>query len=153
MIQHYFKFLFFKLYATNQHGVHSPFLYALVCFCFYNTSWNRKGLKPWKSKMHNRIAIEITKQLHLFVKQACTDFQIDLLKVIHTRNKTLAQWIEEQKIEDKPHITLIDNLHLQRGSWNDFKNKSQYIHLDLFFYGIVIHRPQQTAETFFLKVF
>jgi hypothetical protein len=153
MIQHYFRFLFFKLKATNQHGVHSPFLYALVCFCFYNTSRNRKKFKPWKSKMHNLIAIEISKQLQQFAKQASTDFQIDPLKVIHIRNKTLAQWIEEQKIEDEPHITLIDNLHLQRRSWNGFKIKSQYILLDLFFYGIVIHRPQQTAETFFLKVF
>ncbi len=39
------KNMFFKIYAyfkflcraTNQHGVHSPFIYQLVTLCFYNT--------------------------------------------------------------------------------------------------------------------
>ena len=39
MIQLYLKYFFFSLKATNQHGVHSPYLYALVCSCFYNSSW------------------------------------------------------------------------------------------------------------------
>jgi len=153
MIQHYFKFLFFKLKATNQHGVHSPFLYALVCFCFYNRDWKSKGLKPWNSKKHNLIAIEISEQLRLFTKIASNDFQIDAPKIIHTKSKTLVQWIKQLNVEDEPHITLIDNLHLQRDAWTNYRTSSQYILLDLFYYGIVIHRPQQTAETFFLKIF
>ena len=153
MIQHYFKFLFFKLNATNQHGVHSPFLFAMVCFCFYNKAWKSKKFKPWKSKKHNLVAIAILQQLRLFAKKAAIDFQIDPPKVIHTKSKTLAQWIKELTIEDEPHITLIDNLQLQRDTWAAFRDSSGYVLLDLYFYGIIIHRPQQTAETFFLKVF
>ena len=97
--------------------------FMLWCvFVFTIRPGTEKKFKPWKSKMHNLIAIEISKQLQLFAKQASTDFQIDRLKVIHRRNKSLAQWIEEQKIEDEPHITLIDNLHLQRRSWNWLQN-------------------------------
>ena len=153
MIQHYFKFLFFKLKASNQHGIHSPFLYALVCFCFYNKEWKSKGLKPWNSKKHNLIATEISEQLRLFVIQASNDFRIDTSKIIHTKNKKLVQWTKQLNIEDEPHITLIDNLHLQRDAWKSYQTLSPYILLDLYYYGIVIHRPQQTAETFFIKVF
>ena len=153
MIQHYFKFLIFKLNATNQHGVHSPFLFAMVCFCFYNKAWKGEKFKPWKSKKHNLVAVAISHQLRLFAKQASVDFQIDPPKVMHTKSKTLVQWIKELTIEDKPHITLIDNLHLERDAWEAFRNSSGYVVLDLYFYGIIIHRPQQTVETFFLKVF
>ena len=153
MIQYYFKFLFFKLKASNQHGIHSPFLYALVCFCFYNKEWKSKGLKPWNSKKHNLIAIEISEQLRLFVIQASNDFRIDTSKIIHTKNKKLVQWTKQLNIEDEPHITLIDNLHLQRDAWSAFRGSPDYVALDLYFYGIIIHRPQLTAETFFLKVF
>ena len=72
---------------------------------------------------------------------------------MHTQNKALAQWTKELNIEDEPHITLIDNLHLQRDAWDAFRNSSGYVVLDLYFYGIIIHRPQQSTETFFLKVF
>ncbi|PSR09892.1 MAG: hypothetical protein C7M88_04595, partial [Candidatus Arcticimaribacter sp.] len=98
-------------------------------------------------------AISIVERLHLFTKQASIDFQIDTPKVMHTQNKALAQWTKELNIKDEPHITLIDNLHLQRDAWDAFRNSSGYVVLDFYFYGIIIHRPQQTAETFFLKVF
>ena len=139
--------------SNNQYGVHSPFLYALVCFCFYNKEWKSKKLKPWKSKKHDLTAISIVEQLRLFAKQASIDFQIEALKVMHTQNKALAQWTKELNIEDEPHITLIDNLHLQRDAWDAFRNSSGYVVLDLYFYGIIIHKPQQSTETFFLKVF
>jgi len=153
MIQHYFKFLFFKLKATNQHGIHSPFLYALVCFCFYNKEWKSKKFKPWNSKKHDLTAISILERLRFFAKLSSIDFQIDTPKVMHIQNKALAQWTKELNIKDEPHITLIDNLHLQRDAWDTFRNSSDYVVLDFYFYGIIIHRPQQSTETFFLKVF
>ena len=124
-----------------------------MCFCFYNKEWKSKKFKPWKSKKHDLTAISIVEQLRLFTKQASIDFQIEALKVMHTQNKALAQWTKELNVEDEPHITLIDNLHLQRDAWDAFRNSSGYVVLDLYFYGIIIHKPQQSTETFFLKVF
>jgi len=124
------------------------------CVFVFTTRLGRvKNLNPGNPKKHNLVAIAILQQLRLFAKKAAVDFQIDPPKVIHTKSKTLAQWIKELTIEDEPHITLIDNLQLQRDAWAAFRDSSGYVLLDLYFYGIIIHRPQQTAETFFMRVF
>ncbi|MBJ2174591.1 class I SAM-dependent methyltransferase [Aureibaculum sp. A20] len=44
-IKSYFNFL---LKSTNQHGVHSPFVFKLLTECFYD-----KTNKPWYSKVRN----------------------------------------------------------------------------------------------------
>ena len=135
MIQLYLKYFFFSLKATNQHGVHSPYLYALVCSCFYNSSWKS------------------TKQLENFIDQSMIEFQIEKPVLNFHQSKLLIEWIEEFKHKKKPHITLINNLHQQRENWNSFVSKKKYVYLDFFFYGIVIHRLQQRTESFFLKIF
>ncbi|AUS04146.1 O-methyltransferase [Pseudotamlana carrageenivorans] len=56
----YFKFL---LKSTNQHGVHSPFVYDLVTKCFYDrkqhAAYNR--ISDYRKKLlHNRELIKVT---------------------------------------------------------------------------------------------
>lgn len=48
----YIKFL---LQSTNQHGVHSPFVYKLVTQCFYDSSPKKayKNLKAYRTKLLN----------------------------------------------------------------------------------------------------
>ena len=56
----YIKFL---LKSTNQHGVHSPFVYNLVTKCFYdNTNYeDYTKLKSYKnSLLNNKSKLEIT---------------------------------------------------------------------------------------------
>ncbi len=56
----YIKFLF---KSTNQHGIHSPFVYNLVTKCFYdNTKYAayKDILKYKKSLLKNKVKIEVT---------------------------------------------------------------------------------------------
>lgn len=153
MILLYVKYLFFKLKATNQHGVHSPYLYALVCSCFYNSNWKSIRKLPLSSQNQEFFYQCITKQLQSFIDQSVLEFRIEKPELNFHESKTLIEWIEEFEHEKKPHITLINNLHQQRKNWNSFVSKNKYVYLDFFFYGIVIHRFQQRTESFFLKIF
>ena len=153
MINLYFKYWFFKRKATNQHGVHSPFLYALVCSCFYNKDWRNIRQTPWNQKKHDEMSGQILEQVSKFNKHASTKFQIEPLKIVFTKNKTLEHYKKKLETDKEPRLTLIDNLHNQRAEWNAIINSQQFIILDFYFYGIIIQRPQQIAETFFLKIF
>ena len=153
MIQLYLKYFFFSLKATNQHGVHSPYLYALVCSCFYNSSWKSIRKLPLNNQNQEFFYKFITKQLENFIDQSMIEFQIEKPVLNFHQSKLLIEWIEEFKHKKKPHITLINNIHQQRENWNSFVSKKKYVYLDFFFYGIVIHRLQQRTESFFLKIF
>ena len=153
MIKQYFNYWLFKLQATNQHGVHSPFLYALVCSCFYNKNWKNMRTTPWNSKKQDIISTLILKQLQLFIGQSKNEFKIDPLKIVFSKNKALSEYSEELKAIEEPQLTLIDNLHLQRESWRILNNTKQFVLLDPYFFGIIIQRPQQNAEILFLKIF
>lgn len=153
MIQLYLKYFFFSLKASNQHGVHSPYLYALVCSCFYNSSWKSIRKLPLNNQNQEFFYKFITKQLQNFIDQSMIEFQIEKPVLNFHQSKLLIEWIEEFKHKKKPHITLINNLHQQRKKWNSFVSKKKYVYIDFFFYGIVIHRFQQRTESFFLKIF
>jgi hypothetical protein len=96
---------------------------------------------------------QILEQVSKFNKHASTEFQIEPLKIVFTKNKTLEHYKKELETDKEPRLTLIDNLHNQRAEWNAITNSQQFIILDFYFYGIIIQRPQQIAETFFLKIF
>ena len=153
MILHYFKYLLFKLTATNQHGVHSPFLYSLVCSCFYNSNFKKKKSLPINSKRNKLTLSLILENLKSFNETVETEFKIEKFKIIYDTNKSLSQQIEDIRLINTPHLTLIDELHFQREEWNLFILNSKYIIMDLYFYGIIIQRPQQSKEFFSLKVF
>jgi len=149
----YIKYLFFKLKAKNQHSVHSPYIYALVCTCFYNNSWKSIRKLPLNKLNQDFYYNCITEKLQKFNDESVVEFQIEKTVLNFNSGKLLNEWIEEFKFKKEPHITLINNTHLQRENWNSFIKKKKYVYLDFFFYGIVIHRYQQRTESFFLKIF
>ena len=153
MIHHYLKYWFFKRKATTQHGVHSPYLYSLVCSCFYNSKFNKIRVTPWNSSAQDIMATYFLEQLMLFNQQIGAEFKIEKDKIIYQKDKSLKQNISEIKERKEPQITMLGDLHNQRKTWESFASTSKHIILDLYFFGIVIQRPQQGAELIFLKVF
>lgn len=152
MIFSLLKYYYFKLKATNQHGVHSPYLYALVCFCFYNKKWKRLRKTPYNKVNQVLMYKEILNLLNSFSEYAVNEFKIPkpLMRYIEGKKNDF-RTIEIQK--DKSQIILIDNLHLQRKSWKEFTKRPTCITLDLYYLGIIIHREEQLPQSFRLKVF
>ncbi|MDB4751694.1 hypothetical protein OAF86_03605 [Flavobacteriaceae bacterium] len=95
----------------------------------------------------------ILENLKSFNETVETEFKIEKFKIIYDTNKPLSQQIEDIRLINAPHLTLIDELHFQREEWNLFILNSKHIIMDLYFYGIIIQRPQQSKEFFSLRVF
>ena len=58
----FFSYIFFLFRSTNQHGVHSPFVYSFVTKCLYNKTnfTDYKLLKAYRSKLkYSKIELEI----------------------------------------------------------------------------------------------
>ena len=117
----------FKSKATNEHGVHSPFLFALVTFCFYNKHWKSIRKTPWEKEQQKKMGKAIFKQLEQFIEKAVIEFQIEALHINYQNEKKLSDWIVDFAQETKPHITLIDNLNDQRDAWNPFTTTTSLI--------------------------
>ncbi|WKD86839.1 Protein-L-isoaspartate O-methyltransferase [Polaribacter huanghezhanensis] len=62
-MQKVFSYIKYLIRSTNQHGIHSPFVYDLTTKCFYKKpdSFNKKALKAHRfSILSNKSKIEIT---------------------------------------------------------------------------------------------
>tara|TARA_B100000768_G_C11163011_1_gene325387 strand:- start:339 stop:800 length:462 start_codon:yes stop_codon:yes gene_type:complete len=153
MIRDYLKYWIYKRKATNQYGVHSPYLSELIKFCFYNSEFKKIKKNPWNLS-HQRLMTEyIFKKLNMFNEKIANEFKIEKIKIINTKDKVLNLSLSEIKKEKKSFLILIDNIHLDREIWDSFVLRSEYVILDLYFFGIIIQRPQQGKQLFLLKIF
>ena len=86
-IKHYLKFL---LRSTNQHGVHSPFVYNLVTRCFYDkkTYLEYKKLKKFRADL---------KSSNNFIK--VTDFGAGS-KTLNTETRTVSHLVKHVAISN-----------------------------------------------------
>ena len=85
------SYLSFSLRATNQHGVHSPFVYALLTECFYD----KKKYDAYKTLKNHRAALHSDSE-----KIEVTDFGAGS-KVFKTNNRKVADIAKHAGITKK----------------------------------------------------
>ncbi|WP_091902838.1 hypothetical protein [Maribacter stanieri] len=158
----YIKFIFT---ATNQHGVHSPFVYDYVTKCLYN----KEKLKlPITSKVlikslhyFNFKTVHIlgdNKMLEAAIKKFCTnvtftEINADVLfgSILDLKNDDIA--ISSLSNDT---MVLLDDIHKDQisiESWNILKKESQVrVTLDLFYCGIIFFRKEQVEEHFKIRI-
>lgn len=158
-IKSYFHFL---THSTNQHGVHSPFVFQLVTKCFYK--------KNNTSNLPKLLEINTSKKQKTLLKKLYRYFLPTHWKV--------ASFLEEQKqvkydfiIFENPNKKLFQKEFLS--SHNDtvfvFKNiykNSEYfqtwksiirsekvtVSVNTYYLGIVFVRKEQAKQNFFIRV-
>jgi len=91
------SYILFLLKSTNQHGVHSPFVYDLVTKCFYRKKNIIKNnllgnIKNWLYKNHTIITV--------------TDFENDS-KILKNNNRKVTEIAKITGISNKKSILLI----------------------------------------------
>ncbi len=159
----YIKFLFS---ATNQHGVHSPFIYNFVTKCLYKKSKIRgpkyikvllKSLAYFKVE-NIRIAPKDPSLENLIMKsfpQIKFNQPEDLI-FMDSPNNELFTLIIKEKTYHNDTMVLIRDLYKNKKNtqdWEVFKqNENVTVSVDMFNCGALFFRKEQAKEHFKIRI-
>jgi len=161
--------------ASNQHGVHSPFVYHLVTLCFYKNipeespylslaqaplskKRNALFLKTLTYFQPSRVLLigkEAAKQQVFPVLKdptyTCVYFTKDL-----TANTVWQQFKQHEKQATTHHFLLIEGIHSTREKqavWQAITQQPKAtVTIDMYQQGLVFFRPSQEKEHFTIRV-
>lgn len=163
MLYKSFSYLRFLLKSTNQHGVHSPFVFSFVTKGLYqktaNTlpllNYNFKHLSSKKKKILTKITSyfevdEIDSDIKNFEKKTNKQYNLLLLKHIDEIKN-----LNFNNLHSK-HIIVIDCIHqhkISSKSWQQLlENQKAIVSIDLFYFGLLFFRSTQAKEHFTIRV-
>ncbi len=165
----------FLLKSTNEHGVHSPFVYDLVTLCFYrkkkanliseqsykNTS---KLFKSSHVQLLDRIIsyFKITKIAGTYKTNHPLAHLITIKKNINTTNNVTADLIFiskntysiKQIDQLKPNaLAIIELPYENKDFWNTIKaHKNAHVVVNTYYFGFIFNRKQQAREEFYIRL-
>lgn len=164
-----FSYISFLVRSTNQHGVHSPFVYELVTKVFYGKSKNRQSTLQQPhfftslSKKHQELLQRL--MAHLSVKN-----YTELRNTEETNPPFDAVFISE-KISNTAVLEFSENIsqHIHNDSvlvfekiyrskerirlWKTLeKNPLATAAIDTYFFGFIFFRKEQQKESFTIRL-
>lgn len=167
MLYRIIAYLRFILSSTNQHGVHSPFVYAYVTKCLYKKS-KFKGNKNIKALFKS---IAYFKASNVFIPHN-EDALIDHIKetfphietnrqpadiiYLNTPNKVLFSNILKEGTYHNDSMVWINKIHDNKENtclWEALKNHGKVtVSVDLFYCGAIFFRREQAKEHFKIRI-
>ncbi len=161
---YFFQRIKFLLTATNQHGVHSPFVYAFVTKCLYSKKVYCKS-KSLNTTLKTLAYFNIS-QIQTIEKNSALKNQIikNFPKIGFDYNTTDFVYFEELTENTLKKITKTSTFHNEsivfiNAIYKDYKNWDQLIKhnaikvsLDLFYCGILFFRREQEKEHFKIRI-
>ena len=167
MLYRFFNYLKFIFSATNQHGIHSPFIYAFVTKCLYIKS-KIKGPKItgilfkcilYFNATHMNI---IPKNIHLekrikneFPKIEFNKHPFDIIYLEYPNPELFDNIIRDNNYHNDS-ILLIRSIHKNREStmnWELFKNSEEVtVSVDMYYGGALFFRKEQVKEHFKIRI-
>lgn len=161
---YYIAFLKHLFTATNQHGVHSPFVFDLLTICL-----NQKPkLHPSKhldvlikSSAYFKVdSISIDKKLievkKVFKQQDALKFNKNKpYDLIYLENTDALRTINPDAIHNDSMI-FIHRIHKNKDTsheWNSICQQKEYtVSIDLFYCGLLFFRKEQEKEHFIIRI-
>jgi len=164
------KYLLFLWKSTNQHGVHSPFVFRLVTQCFYRREkipciHYPKGITTKKGQFLLRLvkyfdpkSIKIysdSKDFAFLFPSSLTEItseQKDMIILYQRDNKPIAEELLAEMHNDS--ILILVSPHHKENE-NFFKqlaeNKAFTVVIDTFFFALFFVRSEQERECFVIR--
>lgn len=162
-MSYFFSYIKFLLSATNQHGVHSPFVYAFVTKCVYNkkgyskqTSLNLflKSLEYFNIKNVNisdvdqKVRLQISHSFpHIKLDSSSNNFwYISCLK-----EERLSKLMQQAQFQNDS-IVFIDGIFKDKKAWESLIVSDKIrVSINFFYGGILFFRKEQVKEDFKIR--
>ena len=176
-IKHIFKYQKFILNSTNEHGVHSPFVYNLVTLCLRRKKNTKLDFKKIQTGFPNTFKIKHINILNCIISYLNINTFTFLCKKTHTfdllpnlknKQQSIDQpeliYIDQQHcnlnhtltlINDlKPNaVVIIENPYSNKKVWEELQSKLEtQIVVDTFYFGLIFNRKQQVKENFKIRI-
>lgn len=154
----------FLLRATNQHGVHSPFVFDFVTKGLYKKEIKNNSLDKFPelnklTKKEQKVFSKIEKYFKIeqiyfdfetFSNNLDNNFKILLVRLIDKINTS------EFNTLNSKHIIVVHGIHQKKEtteSWQEIiSNKKATVTIDLYFFGLIFFRKEQVKEHFNIRV-
>lgn len=169
------SYLSFLLKSTNEHGVHSPFVFDFVTKCLYNKQLLADLLPIFSSTSLSKKQIQLLLKIIYYFKVKSIFTEEDTLKKIDSISKDSIIFTEltptnydlifihQPKKEldiflDYMHndsVLIIDNIHCQKNKalWQELlKSPKITAYIDIFWQGYVFIRKEQPKQGFYIRV-
>lgn len=152
--------------STNQHGVHSPFVFRYVTQCLYTKKKMHKNrsinvlLKTIAYFGFEKVSIKNKTQVKKLVQQTFPEIQFDgypcdLLFVDKLASGTFQQLLSEGKLHNDS-IILVDSIHRTAEDleqWNHLIALPEItVSIDMFYCGLLSIRREQVKEHFRIRI-
>lgn len=151
-ISSYFKFL---LKSTNQHAVHSPFVYNLVTKCLYNKTLINKN---YSFKERTKKETEIIQKLTNYLQQNASEkyLEKETYKLFFFENPN------EKEFSNKLHLATNNSCFVFKNIYKNKKYNTYWkkmltlnkvtVSIDTYFVGILFFRKEQAKQHFTIRV-
>ena len=157
----YFKFL---LKSTNQHGVHSPFVYDFVTKGLYKKETSNINLNVFKtdkklSKKEEKILLKVVQYFNLNLQS--NNLDLNNTKTKFNFNLLFYNYLNYKNIvtlnsKNPNSFIIINNIYNDKKSQENWKKiialPKATVTIDLFYFGIIFFRKEQEKEHFVIRV-
>jgi hypothetical protein len=155
----FLKYFIFLLTATNQHGVHSPFVFNYVTKCIYSK-------KKFSTKKSLNILLKTLEYFDISTIN-CNCDQTEIINSIKHNfpnieiDNTSSKFKYFDNLKDfklsnymNNSVVFINNTGSHNNQWiNIIKNKKITVSINLFFCGILFFRKEQVKQDFKIRIF
>jgi hypothetical protein len=162
----YFKFISFLIKSTNQHGVHSPFVFNYVTKCLYSKQkWGKAKsinilLKSIAYFNYKHIELDGNQDLNSllrihFPNTVIGGNTIDLVYAEELEIDTLKQLFSEGKLHNNSMI-FINSIHQTAKKQKLWRKLVELpivtVSIDMFHCGVLFIRKEQVKEHFTIRI-
>ena len=144
-----FDYIKFYFKSTSNHNIHSPLVYDLISFCFFDGMWKRKKKNFLFKKNNKSNSIFFLNRLKEHLKYNLKDELFFTIKSDYDQ----ILLIDELNVKYIEFVLMIDNCQNMRPLVNKIKNKKTYVIIDFYFWVLVLKKTRNTPQYYRIRVF